>query len=298
MAKARALEAEISRIIAVNRANCDHLLHALIKLGFRDDDVEPLRGDIGHAELGKGYVRFMLSAEDLVSCEPKLSSSKVAPIMLEIWNGIYDMESLHIQRARRRRKNEQEKDDKSEAYTEALKEEEEAIKMFAKVNIEFSRYRALNHVFMGTYKPKPKAEAFLDEGLKVIEACKEGNLEQLELLMHNGKYNANEFEVHSGATPLHWACWNKHIECVDLLLQHKANVNAKTLRGFTPLHFAYQQHTDEIIKHLIDGKADVTAKSALGQAPGSKGAGLGSELEILKPFYGETTKGKKSSIPP
>ena len=73
---------------------------------------------------------------------------------------------------------------------------------------------------------------------------------------------------------------------------------AKTLRGFTPLHFAYQQHTEEIIKHLIAGKADVTAKSALGQAPGSKGAGLGSELEILKPFYGETTKGKKSSIPP
>ena len=44
MAKARALEAEISRVIAVNRANCDQLLHALIKLGFRDDDVEPLRG--------------------------------------------------------------------------------------------------------------------------------------------------------------------------------------------------------------------------------------------------------------
>ena len=61
------------------------------------------------------------------------------------------MEALHIQRVRRRRKVEEEKDDKSEAYTEALKEEEEAIKIFSKVNIEFSRYRALNHVFMGTY---------------------------------------------------------------------------------------------------------------------------------------------------
>ena len=156
--KAREVEAEMNRIIAINRANCDHLLHALIKLGFRDDDVEPLRGyavkrhictltsfftshkhisskhkleslsrsyhiihaaatdnaplfflcyffsllffihsfiffiyfrDIGHAELGKGYVRFMLSAEDLVSCEPKLSSSKVAPIMLEVYHQIF-----------------------------------------------------------------------------------------------------------------------------------------------------------------------------------------------------------------
>ena len=73
---------------------------------------------------------------------------------------------------------------------------------------------------------------------------------------------------------------------------------AKTLRGFTPLHFAYQQHCEDIIKILKNAKADVTAKSALGQAPGGKGSGLGSELEIVRPFYGETTKGKKSSIPP
>ena len=72
----------------------------------------------------------------------------------------------------------------------------------------------------------------------------------------------------------------------------------KTLRGFTPLHFTYQQHCEDIIKILKNAKADVTAKSALGQAPGGKGSGLGSELEIVRPFYGETTKGKKSSIPP
>ena len=59
----------------------------------------------------------------------------------------------------------------------------------------------------------------------------------------------------------------------------------KTLRGFTPLHFTYQQHCEDIIKILKNAKADVTAKSALGQAPGSKGSGLGSELEIVRPFY-------------
>ena len=40
--------------------------------------------DIAAAQLGKGYMRFMLEAEDLISCEPKLDTSKLAPIMLEV----------------------------------------------------------------------------------------------------------------------------------------------------------------------------------------------------------------------
>ena len=44
MAKARAaLQAEIERQNGVNRANCDYLLHALQKVGFQEEDVDPLR---------------------------------------------------------------------------------------------------------------------------------------------------------------------------------------------------------------------------------------------------------------
>lgn len=73
------------------------------------------------------------------------------------------------------------------------------------------------------------------------------------------------------------ACSHGHAYLVDM--------QAQTLRGFTPLHFAYQQHNDAIISMLLAAKADPTAKSAMGQAPGTKDAGLGSGLEILKPYY-------------
>ena len=44
MAKARAaLEVEIHRQNGVNRSNCDYLLHALQKVGFQEEDVQPLR---------------------------------------------------------------------------------------------------------------------------------------------------------------------------------------------------------------------------------------------------------------
>jgi len=285
MAKARALlDAEIARQNGVNRSNCDYLLHALQKVGFQEEDVEPLRKDIEVAKLGKGYVRFMLETEDLIACEPKLDTSKLAPIMLEAWNGIYEMKKMHVTRATKKKQVEQEKDDKSPAYNEAVKEEQEALAIFSKVNVEFSRYRALNHVCLGTYKPKPD-EAFLADGMEVLEACKEMDMEKLELLMNNKKYTANEYDKQNGATPLHWACWNKSEEMVTKLIECKANVNAKTLRGFTALHFAYQQHSDPIVKMLLAARADPTAKSAMGQAPGGKNSGLGSEMEILKPYY-------------
>ena len=60
---------------------------------------------------------------------------------------------------------------------------------------------------------------------------------------------------------------------------------AQTLRGFTPLHFAYQQHCEDVVAKLLAAKADPSAKSSMGQAPGGKGSGLGSEIEILKPYF-------------
>lgn len=61
------------------------------------------------------------------------------------------MKKMHVTRATKKKQLEQEKDDKSPAYAEAVKEEQECLEIFSKVNVEFSRYRALNHVCMGTY---------------------------------------------------------------------------------------------------------------------------------------------------
>src|SRR5687767_11062910 len=41
-----------------------------------------------------------------------------------------------------------------------------------------------------------------------------------------------------GATPLHAAATKGNVEVIKLLLEHKADVNARALGGLTPLHAA------------------------------------------------------------
>ena len=46
-------------------------------------------------QLGKGYVRFMQFAEDLISCEPKINQRVVAPIMLEVESCVFEHTYIH-----------------------------------------------------------------------------------------------------------------------------------------------------------------------------------------------------------
>ncbi|RDD34093.1 Phosphocholine transferase AnkX [Wolbachia endosymbiont of Cylisticus convexus] len=57
---------------------------------------------------------------------------------------------------------------------------------------------------------------------------------------------------------------------VKLLLDHKADVNARGDDDFTPLHFAAQSGCDDIVKLLLDHKADVNAKTSNGKTPFQK----------------------------
>ena len=56
-------------------------------------------------------------------------------------------------------------------------------------------------------------------------------------------------------SPLHEACKNGHLECVHLLLRHKADPNSKKMNssvtngGFTPLHFAASRGTSSEQRH-------------------------------------------------
>jgi ankyrin repeat protein len=61
-------------------------------------------------------------------------------------------------------------------------------------------------------------------------------------------------------TPLHRASSRGHADVVKLLLEHKADVEAKDAYEETPLYWAsYQGHAD-VVKLLLEHKADVEAK--------------------------------------
>jgi len=77
---------------------------------------------------------------------------------------------------------------------------------------------------------------------------------------------------HTGATCLHWACWNKRHDIVEVLLEAKADPQQKTLQGQSPLFWAaaggdikcgkllLQSGADGNYKNEVDGKtAFITA---------------------------------------
>lgn len=64
-----------------------------------------------------------------------------------------------------------------------------------------------------------------------------------------------------GHTPLHTAAQTGSIDCIELLLDAGADVNAKNGDGSIPLHFAcYNDHDNEVaIEKLIKAGSDVNA---------------------------------------
>ena len=67
-------------------------------------------------------------------------------------------------------------------------------------------------------------------------------------------------------TPLHFAASNRHLEVVKLLVvEFKADVNAKNNNDWTPLHFAASSGHMEVVRLLVDVLgADVNAEDEEG----------------------------------
>jgi ankyrin repeat protein len=70
-----------------------------------------------------------------------------------------------------------------------------------------------------------------------------------------------------GFTPLHIACNYDMVEIAKSLIDAKADLNAKEPEGFTPLHIACNYDMVEIAKSLIEAKADLNAKDPKGSNP-------------------------------
>uniref|UniRef100_A0A1I8P306 Uncharacterized protein n=1 Tax=Stomoxys calcitrans TaxID=35570 RepID=A0A1I8P306_STOCA len=70
-----------------------------------------------------------------------------------------------------------------------------------------------------------------------------------------------------GYTPLHRAAYNNYVDIAKLLLQHKADPNARTKLGWTPLHSACKWSHAETVTLLLQHGADVNAQSDGLQTP-------------------------------
>ena len=68
-------------------------------------------------------------------------------------------------------------------------------------------------------------------------------------------------------TPLHIATLYNFDKVVNILLENKADVNAKNCYNETPLHIAARYNFDKIINALLKHKADVNVKNCYDETP-------------------------------
>ena len=65
--------------------------------------------------------------------------------------------------------------------------------------------------------------------------------------------------------PLHMAAWDGNNEAIELLLKHKAKVNARDANELTPLHYTVSRGRYDSAQLLINKGADMNAKGRDGR---------------------------------
>lgn len=70
--------------------------------------------------------------------------------------------------------------------------------------------------------------------------------------------------MQNGLSPLHMSAQGDHLECVKLLLQHKAPVDDVTLDYLTALHVAAHCGHYRVTKLLLDKKANPNVRALVG----------------------------------
>lgn len=93
------------------------------------------------------------------------------------------------------------------------------------------------------------------------------------------------YDCTGGETPLHCAVMSGEPNVVTVLLDHGADVNARTLSGETPLHRAARAGDVEIVEILLARGADVNAKDDDGETPLVEALFVG-YIELAKALIG------------
>jgi hypothetical protein len=101
----------------------------------------------------------------------------------------------------------------------------------------------------------------------IHDAARDGDVKKVEALLKEHPDLVSSKDEKYGQTPLHVAAFNDHVDVAKLLLEDKADVNAKSNNGSTPLHLAAAKGNKDMVELLLDSKADVDAKDNDGWSP-------------------------------
>jgi len=96
-------------------------------------------------------------------------------------------------------------------------------------------------------------------------ACYNGNLVLAKLLLDaRADVDARD---RSRVTPLHLGCYNKNPGMIKLLLDHGADPNARDEASYTPFHHACVRGHTSVVLMLLEAGADASASDNFGATP-------------------------------
>jgi ankyrin repeat protein len=93
-----------------------------------------------------------------------------------------------------------------------------------------------------------------------------GNAGAVKLLLARGA-DVHAKETRRGQTALMWALEQKHLEAARVLVEHGADVRARSKSGFTPLLFAAKQGDMESVRVLLAAGANVNEGTPIQNRP-------------------------------
>ena len=101
-----------------------------------------------------------------------------------------------------------------------------------------------------------------------------GSADAVQMLIGAGA-DVNAKEPTQNQTALMWAAAERHPEVVKVLVEHRADLQSRTKKGFTALHFAARAGDVESARVLLDAGVDVNVRSqpdtpAVRTAPGAE----------------------------
>lgn len=104
----------------------------------------------------------------------------------------------------------------------------------------------------------------VDLGKKLLDACRNGETEEVRSLMQSGAPFTTDW---LGTSPLHFSAHYGHAETTEVLLRAGVSRDTRTKVDRTPLHVAAQEGHLAIVNMLIMHGADIDAKDLLWMTP-------------------------------
>lgn len=104
----------------------------------------------------------------------------------------------------------------------------------------------------------------------IFNYCQNGNIEQVQLLLNQGIAINQRIHDHTrtGRTPLYVASKYGHVNIVQLLIQHGADINIQTLdERSTPLHIAIKNGKRDVVRELLTHNPNLTLRNYRGDTP-------------------------------